>query len=489
MTRPRRAMPPRPVRRRGTVLMVVMVLCMLAGLVLATMLYQTGADAAAEAVADQRRQAYYAAVSGVTYAGQLLQRYRDEPDFWRDNPDLFEARSLNADQAGRWRFTVWSPPEVRGDRDEPTALRYGPSSEAARLHLATLDANRVAALDALTAEQADALLDYLDRDDSPRPNGAEQDYYSALPYPYVIRNGPPGTVGELLLVRGFSAETLYGEDYNRNGLLDPAEDDGSESFPPDDADGQLARGLAGLLTVYSYDPDTDEQGRAKVDINKASRDTLRRAGLDDQAARFVELVRKEGVRFKHPVDLLEMRHKLRKPPREDRRRRRRRPRRVNGLEVDRQGYVASGVGVDQIGEVLARFTAQSGPKIGRVDIRVAPAEVLRALPGLDEQRAERIVSARGGDLSAGGDIAWLLEGNLLDIEAFKELAPHITARSYQFRLNCYGYGVDAQGRPSGAYCGLEAVLDLAGDRPRVLYLCRTTPRGAPVSLDARPEDR
>ena len=48
---------------------------------------------------------------------------------------------------------------------------------------------------------AAALLDYIDEDDVPRPEGAEQEYYSALPRPYRIRNGPLASLDELLLVQ------------------------------------------------------------------------------------------------------------------------------------------------------------------------------------------------------------------------------------------------------------------------------------------------
>ena len=39
--------------------------------------------------------------------------------------------------------------------------------------------------------------------------------------PYRAKNKPLDTVEELLMVKGFDGRILYGEDYNRNGYLDP----------------------------------------------------------------------------------------------------------------------------------------------------------------------------------------------------------------------------------------------------------------------------
>ena len=73
-------------------------------------------------------------------------------------------------------------------------------------------------LPGMTDDVADAILDWIDADDNPRPNGAESQYYLGLPLPYVPRNGPPVTIDELLLVRGVTPELLYGLDAAKMGL-------------------------------------------------------------------------------------------------------------------------------------------------------------------------------------------------------------------------------------------------------------------------------
>lgn len=55
---------------------------------------------------------------------------------------------------------------------------------------------------------ADAVVDWLDNDDSPRVGGAESAYYLGLPYPYRSKNDLFDTVGELRLVRGVTPEVF-----------------------------------------------------------------------------------------------------------------------------------------------------------------------------------------------------------------------------------------------------------------------------------------
>lgn len=54
---------------------------------------------------------------------------------------------------------------------------------------------------------ADTLADWIDVNNEPRPNGAETyDYYATLARPYAAKNGPMGTIDEILLVKGYTPE-------------------------------------------------------------------------------------------------------------------------------------------------------------------------------------------------------------------------------------------------------------------------------------------
>ncbi|WKZ32654.1 MAG: type II secretion system minor pseudopilin GspK [Thermodesulfobacteriota bacterium] len=71
----------------------------------------------------------------------------------------------------------------------------------------------------------DALADWIDGDDQPRAYGAEgPEHYLRLKSPYEARNGYPGSIGELLMIKGFSPEVLsmlkpFVSPYNTDGLI------------------------------------------------------------------------------------------------------------------------------------------------------------------------------------------------------------------------------------------------------------------------------
>jgi general secretion pathway protein K len=132
----------------------------------------------------------------------------------------------------------------------------------------------------------DPVLDWMDQDNTPRPgDGAEtDDYYAGLETPIRAKNGPLDTVGELLLVKGFSPAILYG------GKLDTSAA-GSEPVE--------VVGIADLLTIY---------GGAQVNVNAASARVLMTIpGVDELIAGAIEEERagyegKESF-FKDDADL------------------------------------------------------------------------------------------------------------------------------------------------------------------------------------------
>ena len=71
-------------------------------------------------------------------------------------------------------------------------------------------------------EQADIIVDsisdWIDGDELARLNGAENEYYRSLPNPYDAKNKQLDTLEELLMVKGMSADILYGTK-ERKGLI------------------------------------------------------------------------------------------------------------------------------------------------------------------------------------------------------------------------------------------------------------------------------
>ncbi|MFQ3573790.1 MAG: hypothetical protein SNJ53_04065 [Thermodesulfovibrionales bacterium] len=66
-------------------------------------------------------------------------------------------------------------------------------------------------------EIVDAIMDWKDPDDIPRPKGAESEYYQSLQRPYKAKNAPFESVDELINVKGITKEILYGTS-KKNGI-------------------------------------------------------------------------------------------------------------------------------------------------------------------------------------------------------------------------------------------------------------------------------
>jgi hypothetical protein len=160
-------------------------------------------------------------------------------------PDPTQARCAGV-VVGRGAFWILRP----GDEDR--MYTFGIQDEGGKLNLNTATVDMLARLPNITADLPESIADWCDSSsESPRPGGAKSEYYLTLPDPYECKNGPMETVEELLWVKGATVELLYGEDANRNGVLELNENDGNASWPPDNADGRLDRGIFPFVTVYS----------------------------------------------------------------------------------------------------------------------------------------------------------------------------------------------------------------------------------------------
>src|SRR5262249_39215025 len=129
----------------------------------------------------------------------------------------------------------------------------------------TIAHNMLLNLPNMTEDIANSILDWIDADSEPRTSGAENDYYSGLNPPYRAKNAPLDSLDELLLVKGVTPRLLYGNDTNRNGILDPEEDDGSGGWDP---------GWSAYLTIYSRERNLNSQGNPRIYVNDSNLDVL-----------------------------------------------------------------------------------------------------------------------------------------------------------------------------------------------------------------------
>ena len=153
------------------------------------------------------------------------------------------------------------------------------------------------ALPGMTEPIADAILDWIDPDSDQRTLGAEQEYYSSLSPPYAPRNGPLGSIEELLLVRDVTPALLFGADLNRNGLIEANEQPYTTIEGADNSSGALNRGWAAYLTLDSAEKNTRADGTPKIDVNMQDLQELHTqalAVLDEEMANFIVVFRQGG---------------------------------------------------------------------------------------------------------------------------------------------------------------------------------------------------
>lgn len=352
--------------RRGLILIVVLFMIVLLSLLAAGYTFLVRAEMeSVHSVVDNYR-ATLAAESGVQRAILQLRQPGGDLSLWYDNPEIFRsglvhgADTQDGSQSGTtlrqatdlkqfgdengdsdtaagpdadlslepaWRYNLVGP-----NYDDPTRIRYGITDECSKvdINLVQGPALRRVIETALAENKAsdldeeinidvlvDSLLDWRQRGTAPRPNGAKDEYYMTRKRPgYRCKSAPFETVDELLLVRGYTSRILYGEDMNRNGLLDANEDDGNDSFPPDNGDGVLNRGLAPFFTVWSREVNVGSDLKPRININ--NRDT---AALEEQLSKATDLpgpivqyilqVRGGGQTFRDLLDLIQM------PPEEE----------------------------------------------------------------------------------------------------------------------------------------------------------------------------
>lgn len=129
---------------------------------------------------------------------------------------------------------------------------------------------------------------------------------------------------------------------------------------------------------------------------------------------------------------------------------------------------------------------------GVVDLNRAPAEVLAAIPGLDEASAAAIV-ARRDSVAAGlkGSIAWPVVEGVIEPTRLAEAADWLAARSLVWRVRVRGLVEPATDEdPSGPRDGgvvLDAVIDVTGERARLAYLREVTSQPLAMWMAARVE--
>lgn len=511
-------------RRKGVVLLAVLIVLVL--LSLAAYQYSDLMTAEFKASDNYHKaaQARSFADSGISYAAALLSNADNFTGTLNSNPfdneESFKDVSVGADDAGpRGFFTLIAPTDPNSP-DSSTNVRYGVIDETGKININAmmkLDPsgqqlfNMLMKLPNMTDDIANSIVYWADPTKKQR-SGAADDYYSGLDPSYRARGGPLDSIDELLLVRGVTPQLLYGNDLNRNGILDPEEDDGSGAFD---------RGWAAFLTAHSREQVLDAQGKAPAPINgdlQTAYTAIQNAASDD-LAKFVALYRQYGATNTQTLSV-SIRGAMQQSSSSGSK-----STTTRGVLVvqgtsnssqtvpgdlssftpdftkDAKNQISSmfdlisakvtvpgktqkdpstvytsplsdmGQAKDLLPKLLAAATVLADSEIpARVNVNTAPREVIAALPQLSDSDVQSIMALQ--PKPANGDLAnptfqtpaWLYTEANVKASTLSKLEKYITTRAQVYRVQALGYFDNGQG-PSAR---VEAVIDTNGGQPRIL---------------------
>jgi DNA uptake protein ComE-like DNA-binding protein len=432
VTPPARAITARRLRRRGAIFIAAMwVLIALVGLVMVMSRW-----ARVEIKASGNRlaaaEAAMAARAGEQYVlSQIAATGTDATFSQQPVPEQVEV--------GGAYFWI-----VRSDRENDRQQDFGVDDEGAKVNINTASASVLQMLPGMTPDVADAIVDWRDANDEPSPYGAESEYYGSLQPPYRAKNGPFETVEELMLVKGVTAELLYGMDANRNGMLDDEEVAAGGTASSLNAANDISRGWLPFISVTGPG-NAPAGGQQLTNVNGNPQPVVEvlRNALDKNRFNEVSPLVATGRPFRNIIDF----------------------------------YVKTRLKPEEFKLVADRLTVQGGAaNNARVNANTAPREVLRCLPGLEDADAVSLAAARADADTT--NLAWVAEA--IDKNKAVGIGDQLTSRSYRFSADVIG--VSGDGR---AYQRVRIVVDASQATPRIVYRRDLTDTGWSLGWDVR----
>lgn len=173
---------------------------------------------------------------------------------------------------------IWSgwhaleTPQDSTSGKRPGQVWWRLTDESARINVNLAPSDVLSRTPGLDQAAVASILDWIDDDDTPNPDGAENEYYAGLSPPYGCRNGPLESLEELAFVRGITAELYFG---TRPAVPWEALDDPALEQVPATEDEEGSVGLSELLTIY---------GDGKINLNTALADVLKAVPFLSEAA-------------------------------------------------------------------------------------------------------------------------------------------------------------------------------------------------------------
>lgn len=379
--------------RRGVALVTVLWLIAVLTVMMYAALFVARSEYTLASTYSEEQKVRQIALSGIEYAvAQLMAdstRHDTLMETWFDSEATFKDIAVGEGTFSIIRPDLW---------DDSGTLKYGIQDEAGKASLNTTPPPFMKNWPGLNESIAAAIADWRDEDSNPSPGGCEDEYYGTLSPAYRAKNAPFETIEELLYVRDITPSVLWGRDTNMDGILSPGEQVGTKASD---------FGLYHLVTCWSWDANNTNDGKKRVNLNKASREELQQAIGDVYAPQEINMI----VNFRNAAPFGSIGNLLDVP----------------GIEQSRR----------KLQRVADRVTTVDDEKIpGLLNINTAPKSLLKAYGVLSDELIEKILGYRkrtDADLSSVG---WLLDVfEDKDLNTFKMIVGSLTVRSRHYRID------------------------------------------------------
>jgi DNA uptake protein ComE-like DNA-binding protein len=357
----------------------------------------------------------------------------------------------------------------------PTVISFGLVDEGSKMNLNTASSNMLASLPGMNLDLVQSILDWRDTNGG----SGSQTYYAMMHPPYQCKAAPFETVDELRLLYGADMDTLIGEDANRNGILDPDENDENHN-------NILDPGLLEYFTVYSREPMTNADGTARVSVQTLTstssgplRDLLEANLSSSRAEQILAQLGVAGGTGSSSTSTAGRGTTPNAPANNA----------AAGTVTFRsplEFFVRSGMTSDEFGAIANKITVTNGAYIeGRININTASPSVLASLPGISDtpDLAQTLVTYRETNPDKLTSIAWIVDalgsGNTTTLTAL-EAVDCITTLSYQFSADIAALGPHGRG-----YRRTYFIFDTADGTPKIIYRQDRTHLGWALGKDVR----
>ena len=292
------------------------------------------------------------------------------------------------------------------------------------------------------------------------------------------------SLDELLLIRDITPQMLFGLDINRNGILDPDENNQATTI-----DSDMSLGWANYLTLYSKESNLTADGLPRININSGDLEQLYddlRSAFNEEWSQFIVMYRVNGptaleegeeapennllvpidfdalepsYTFKNVLELIDAYTTVNDPE-----------------DSDKTVVIKSPVQFSNLPftlpNVMRNITTYEGAEIpGRINLMQAPRIVLEGIPGMTPEIVQTIIEKREFELNDpdGSDMnrryeTWLLVEGIVDLVTMDSIYPFVCTGGDVYRAEIVGYFDDSVGSSRA-----EVILDHTVPVPRILF--------------------